>query len=53
MFYETPCRNFQGAEIEDFVILDVRQYSVSAYDSNFCFDIRRVTNADYILIYLD
>jgi len=24
----------------------------SAYDSNFCFDIWRVTNADYLLTYL-
>jgi len=23
-----------------------------AYDSNFCFDIRRVANADYLLTYL-
>jgi len=24
-----------------------------AYDSNFCFDIWRVTNADYLLTYLE
>ena len=26
--------------------------TVRAYDSNFCFDIRRITNADYLLTYL-